>query len=89
MPCSVGISTGVRKACRQCYKVSQLNMPMIGTSMHFAQVHGRYVSHNQVVKPAKRALDNTMARRLWDVSCELTHLKPNYASHTSTPTLIM
>ena len=45
-------------------------------SIHFAQVHGAYVAHNQVVKPAKQAQDDAVARRLWDVSCELTHLKP-------------
>ena len=56
-------------------------MPMTGTGMHFAQVHGKYVAHNQVVKPAKPAQDDAAARRLWDVSCELTHLKPDSASH--------
>lgn len=65
----------------------QLTMPMTGNGMHFAQVHGRYVAHNQVVTPAKQAQDNTTARRLWDVSCELTHLKQNSASHTSTAVL--
>ena len=44
-------------------------------SMHIAQVHGRYVAHNQVVKPAKPAQDDAVARRLWDVSCHLTRLK--------------
>ena len=41
---------------------------------HVVQVHGGYVAHNQVVKPAKQAQDDGVARRLWDVSCKLTHL---------------
>lgn len=41
-------------------------------------VHGRYVAGSKVVKPAKTAQDDAVARRLWDVSCELTHLVPAY-----------
>lgn len=41
-------------------------------------VHGRYVANSKVVKPAKTAQDDAVARRLWDVSCELTHLVPVY-----------
>ena len=44
--------------------------------MHIVQVHGGYVAHNQVVKPAKQAQDDGVARRLWDVSCNLTQLTP-------------
>lgn len=50
---------------------------MISTKgMHIVQVHGVYMAHNQVVKPAKQAQDEAVARRLWDVSCKLTHLTP-------------
>lgn len=44
--------------------------------MHVVQVHGGYVAHNQVVQPAKQAQDDAVARRLWDISCKLTHLTP-------------
>ena len=46
--------------------------------MRFMQVHGKYVAHNQVVRPAKQAQDDAVAKRLWDVSCDLTDLKPAY-----------
>ena len=45
---------------------------------HVMQVHGKYVAHNQVVRPAKQAQDDAVAKRLWDVSCNLTNLKPAY-----------
>lgn len=54
-----------------------LGAPMIGIKgMHVVQVHGGYVAHNQVMKPAKQAQDDDVATRLWDVSCKLTHLTP-------------
>lgn len=42
--------------------------------MHIVQVHSGYVAHNKVMKPAKQAQDDDVARRLWDVSCKLTQL---------------
>ena len=44
--------------------------------MHHLQVHGRCVANNRVVKPTKAAQDDAVAKRLWDVSCDLTYLVP-------------
>ena len=38
----------------------------------FVQVHGKYIVRSRAVKPDKAALDDATARRLWDVSCDLT-----------------
>lgn len=62
-----------------CMGTLALCAPMTGLKgVHVMQVHGKYVAHNQVVRPAKQAQDDAVAKRLWDVSCNLTHLKPAY-----------
>lgn len=42
-----------------------------------SQVHGRYIARNRVTVPARHAQDGVTARRLWDVSCQLTGIKPD------------
>ncbi|DBA74163.1 hypothetical protein WJX77_006313 [Trebouxia sp. C0004] len=41
------------------------------------EVHGRYIARNKVTVPAKHAQDGVTARRLWDVSCQLTGITPD------------
>ena len=36
------------------------------------EVAGRYVAHGRVRQPSRRALDPTLAARLWEESCRLT-----------------
>lgn len=42
-----------------------------------SKVHGRYIARNRVTVPARHAQDGATARRLWDVSCQLTGIKPD------------
>ncbi|DBA83275.1 TPA: hypothetical protein ACH3X2_006777 [Trebouxia sp. C0005] len=42
-----------------------------------SKVHGRYIARNKVTVPAKYAQDGVTARRLWDVSCQLTGVEPD------------
>lgn len=42
-----------------------------------SKVHGRYIARNKVTAPARHAQDSVTARRLWDVSCQLTGIKPD------------
>ena len=37
-----------------------------------AKVAGRYIASGRTVQPAKQALDDDAAARLWDASCQLT-----------------
>lgn len=41
------------------------------------KVHGKYIAHSKVVQTAQHARDDSTARRLWDVSCQLTNISPH------------
>lgn len=68
-----GMALRMASNCLCSYALCPHDRPVEHASL---QVHGRYVANNKVTKPAKAAQDDAVARRLWDVSCELTHVVP-------------
>lgn len=56
----------------------------LALSPEVQQVSGEYFYKKKVRKPARQALDDTAARRLWEVSCEYTGIQENMTGHEKT-----
>ncbi len=56
----------------------------LALSPEVQQANGEYFYKKKVRKPARQALDDTAARRLWEVSCEYTGIQENMTGHEKT-----